>query len=78
MPLCPGGGSREKETREAPWLLVSRWLRISRGRELVCAGHVEEGALLPEAFWGGSFFSGAPGDHSALGPGNGAIMRLRQ
>ena len=34
MPLCPGGGSREKETREAPWLLVSRWLRISRGREL--------------------------------------------
>ena len=36
IPLCPGGGSREKETREAPWLLVSRWLRISRGRELSC------------------------------------------
>lgn len=29
-------------------------------------------ALLPEAFWGGSLFPGAPGAHSALGPGYGA------
>ena len=38
---------------------------------------LRKGALLPEAFWGGSLFPGAPGAHSALGPGNGAIMRLR-
>ena len=28
---------------------------------------LRNGALLPEAFWGGSLFPGAPGAHSALG-----------
>ena len=73
IPLCPGGGSREKETREAPWLLVSRWLRISRGRELgaeeCVPAMLRNGALPPEALCGRLSLSRSSRGPFRSGPG---------